>query len=267
MPNCQCKTEKVSPLLQVRWKRLIIDEGHVSATISSALLAFSKILSIERQWIVTGTPTTNLLGLSFGKKPREDGNMMDDTGSSTEIDETIEGLQTPLESARGSAPPESGLDSLDSSPAPPSSALSVARIWNRFDHEDVKKLITMITHFVGMPHFNANPNTVKTHINAALFDRLGPRPGAIQVLVQIMTMVMVRHRYVLRMPLYSQLMGDHSIEDVEKDIILPPVRMDPILLDMDPLVVKSYNALQAIIAINAVDSERKDQVWYSFSVP
>jgi len=42
-------------------------------------------------------------------------------------------------------------------------------------------------------------------------------------------------------------------------VSLPPLMQETVLLDLDPLAAKSYNALQATIMINAIDSERKDQ--------
>ncbi len=51
----------------------------------------------------------------------------------------------------------------------------------------------------------------------------------------------------------------HSIEDVEQDVRLPFLEHDTILLDMDSYAVKTYNLIQATIALNAVDSERRDQ--------
>jgi hypothetical protein len=55
-------------------------------------------------------------------------------------------------------------------------------------------------------------------------------------------------------------MTSFRIQDIETDVLLPPLTQETVLLDLDPLSVKSYNALQAVITINAIDSERKDQV-------
>jgi len=55
-------------------------------------------------------------------------------------------------------------------------------------------------------------------------------------------------------------MAPFRIEDVERDVVLPPLKQDTIWLDLDDFSRKSYNAMQAIFAINAIDSKRVDVV-------
>ncbi|KAJ7772955.1 SNF2 family N-terminal domain-containing protein [Mycena maculata] len=221
VPKCVCEPPQCSPLLQVRWKRLVIDEGHVSSSTSTELNRLMQILSVERRWIVTGTPTTNLLGLNLGKN----------------VNETF-------------APPSQSSDELPSrapSEGPGSDQsfvvddLSAPRVWD--NGEDLTKLGNMITHFLRVPQLLVNPKIISTHLKDAFPAKREPRPGAIDVLKQLMSSVMIRHQ----------------IADVETEVKLPPVTQELVLLDLDPLMIKSYNALQAIIAVNAVQSERKDK--------
>lgn len=61
---CRCPPLRtISPLRQIRWKRVIVDEGHtMSADLSNHALLASK-LHTDRRWICTGTPTSNLANL------------------------------------------------------------------------------------------------------------------------------------------------------------------------------------------------------------
>lgn len=52
----------------------------------------------------------------------------------------------------------------------------------------------------------------------------------------------------------------HRIDEIESDIVLPPLRELTVLLDLDKYALMSFNLLQALVAVNAVDSERTDMV-------
>ena len=171
--------------MQIRWKRLVIDEGHVSATLSTTLVPFAKLLSVERRWIVTGTPTTNLLGLSFGTKSSEKGDSQLDCTKAAEKGE-FRAWEVDGESDEMTEVDEMQMDS--------STSRESTRIWSKYDREDLNKLGSMIAHFIAVPMFQAKPRLVASHVIEPLLDGTGPRPGSIQVLNQVMEMVMIRHR-------------------------------------------------------------------------
>ena len=183
IPNCKCQAPNISPFLQIRWKRLIIDEGHVSSSLSSILVPFAKLLSVERRWIVTGTPTTNLLGLSLGNKASDDGNELQPC-------DTIGGADQP------SFVDADASSSTRTSPSIPDTLLKKPRLWNKYDREDLNKLGNMITHFIALPQFTANSKLMLNSVVDPLLASTGPHPGAVQVLNQLMERVMIRHRQV-----------------------------------------------------------------------
>ena len=179
IPNCNClRSSEVSPLLQIRWKRLVVDEGHVASATSTNLAEISRKLSVERRWIVTGTPTTNLLGLSFGQQ----------------VNPVLEVENDETPSFPGSTDQLSS-DSSEANDLDFHMDMNSTRRWTRYDREDLRKLSTMMTHFLSVPHFTANPKVLNDVIEP-LMDVSGPRYGAIQVLTRVMSMIMIRHRSV-----------------------------------------------------------------------
>ena len=165
VPDCSCEgpSPDASSLLQVRWKRLIIDEGHVSAKPATKTIDFlTQKLSAECRWIVTGTPTTNLLGL---------GELADADSEVTDTEETAD-------------------DNTDSGEAV---AGRKSRQWDSSDRVDMRNLTAMIAHFVGFLPFKDATLTRECFIQP-LFSEGGPRPGAISVLCRVMELTMIRHR-------------------------------------------------------------------------
>ena len=72
-PICTCLPPKgISALAQVRWKRLVVDEGHVQGAPDTLFSTVCAKLSAERRWIMSGTPTRTLLGLNLGTSTEED---------------------------------------------------------------------------------------------------------------------------------------------------------------------------------------------------
>lgn len=255
VPNCTCNPihPQVSPLLQVRWKRLVLDEGHVAANTNTNLVPFAKLLSVERRWIVTGTPTTNLLGLSFGQ-----------------AGQTIPGSSGVSETARPVDEVEAvDLDATeendDNSEGEPNMGPSVpmrARRWtSKLDGEDLRKLGNMMCNFLGVPQYVADPRAFSTLVKAPLLEPSGPAPGAIKVLEQVMSGYMFRHRFVPFCRWYNLPSANCQgrIEDVEKDVRLPPLTHTTVYLDLEPASMRSYNVMQAMLVLNAVDSQRVDQ--------
>ncbi|KAH0827105.1 hypothetical protein J3R83DRAFT_4791 [Lanmaoa asiatica] len=222
IPDCHCPGDPdVTPLLQVRWKRLVIDEGHIAGNMAATINHFVRQLSIQHKWIVTGTPTSNILGLKLGR-----------TTDDQESDNYVDSVESDLDYSHSGSPMAT----------PPSQDDGYhVRIWSSYDRLNLRKLGAMIGDFLAVPQFRTDPKSFTVHVSTPLCDRRGPQPGAIDILSQVMQMVMVRHR----------------IEDVENDVLLPPMKHDMIYMDLDNYALKSYNAMQASLVINAVDSKRE----------
>ncbi|KZT54415.1 hypothetical protein CALCODRAFT_13571 [Calocera cornea HHB12733] len=205
-----------SPLLDIRFQRLIIDEGHVANADGGRLKDLGLRLSVESRWIVTGTPTKNIKGLSMGSSKRK--------------------AQAPA----GANVVHSRFEALLSED---SSVSQATNSWSRSrDGEDLRKLGNMFE-FLKVPPFIGQDADWNNAVVRPLLQPGHPEFGAVQRLLRCLEGVMIRHR----------------AEDIEQDVPLPELKQELVVLDMTEHSALTHNAVLAQIAINAIDSERKDQ--------
>lgn len=217
VPDCTCGFGNITPLVQCHWKRIVIDEGHSLSNAHTYLASLAELLSSDSIWVVSGTPTTNLIGVGFRETPdisNQDFYMSDD--------------EQPLgrNALRGSTREERG---------------------------DLAKLESLLVTFLHLPQITQEVGShfFRQHVATPFLRRiqrddgtLGRRFGAAKVMEQVMQQCMVRHR----------------MEDIEAEVGLPTATKEVVMLDLHPMAAMTYNVILALVAGNAVDSDRRDQV-------
>jgi hypothetical protein len=151
----------------------VIDEGHATADSQTNRSQLIHKLNVERRWIVTGTPTTHLLGLKFG------------SAGQTAIEEALEEMDVNEDGTKGD------------DRAGEAENARLPRQWTNADAEDLRKLEKILGHSLQIPIFIGESNPFSELVRAPLMVSPSPSPGAIQILEQVMQMNMFRHRYFM----------------------------------------------------------------------
>ena len=208
--KCKCGVQRGrSPLMQVRWKRVIIDEGHVLGQGTTRLVSMAGRLRVDRRWCVTGTVSNHMMGMDLGMERTVSGNPVVDTLHS--------GMLTPPE---------------DNPLLLPS---------RKPEQLDLKRLGTILIDFLHTPPF----------YNTEIWTRYVVRPytenlaGSMSSLRSIMTL-MIRHHPT----------------DIARSVSLPPLHHHTVLLTPTPSNRLAINVITALIASNAVQSQRTDQDYF-----
>ncbi|KAI4203300.1 MAG: hypothetical protein LQ350_001997 [Teloschistes chrysophthalmus] len=223
--RCRCAKDPYhSPFEDLHFLRIIVDEGHDFSSFgrkNNAVFALQK-LHVERRWIISGTPSSGLLGID----------------ASTAILETLGGVgdgdsrlvRDTLESRRSS-----GLE-LHLDPSVRKAALLQER-------KDLEKLGSIVIDFLTLKPWS---NTKLGDDSASWKQYIIPNENGQRKprsLASVLESLVVRHR----------------IEDVEKDIKLPPLYNQTIYLEPRYHDKLSLNLFIMTLAVNAVTSERVDQ--------
>ncbi|KAG0244428.1 hypothetical protein BGW41_007720 [Actinomortierella wolfii] len=231
LARCRCPVEQTtSPLQHVRWKRMIVDEGHSMGSQSSNYALLASALHVERRWICTGTPTQNLSNLADYYQPT-------DYHNDTDVSTTQSG---------GTSTKRSALS---------------ARHLAASDQDDLVKLSTIITSYLRLEPFASKPKLFSKELQVPFSSSRNESRGhttitgnydsySIESLKRRMSASKLRR-------LMSTIMVRNRPEDIMKDISLPPLHEKIVRLPFGYFQALTHNCQVGLIHANAVLSERE----------
>ncbi|KAL8964122.1 MAG: hypothetical protein Q9183_004683, partial [Haloplaca sp. 2 TL-2023] len=213
-----------SPLQNLHFLRIMVDEGHDFSSFgrkSNAVYALQK-LHVDRRWIITGTPSSGLLGVEANTA------ILETMGGARDNNSRL--VREILESRRSS-----GLDS-QSEPSVRKSVLLQER-------KDLEKLGSVATDFLNLrPWANMKGGDDAASWKQYIIPAEDGKRKA-KSLSSVLETLVIRHR----------------LEDVENDIKLPPLHNKTVYLKPKWHDKLSLNLFILTLAANAVTSERTDE--------
>ena len=224
--RCRCSNgiHYHSPLEELHFLRIIVDEGHDFSSFGRKKNAVHVLqrLHVERRWVVSGTPSSGLLGVEVSTATLETLDNVSDLESSA--------VRDVLESRR--------VNNADAQLDP-----GLQRSTLLQERKDLEKLGSIVEDFLNLKPWSND----KGGEDAASWKQYiipsddGRRKT--KSLRSVLESLVVRHR----------------VEDIEKDIKLPPLHNKTIYLQPKWQDKLSINLFILTLTANAVTSERVDQ--------
>jgi SNF2 family DNA or RNA helicase len=229
-----------SPLKDLHFKRLIVDEGHTfgnsSASSRTEAVTVVEFLQLSARWIVSGTPTQGLYGAEVAI-----GHSEDSSSSATPLEEDDLDRLSLLTKAF----PHLGSDNDSSSET--SSKREI--MFYKQERRDLEKLGNIATMFLkARPWANSYEDKDQASWSQHVMQpRHGSKSrGNTDCLRATLEGMIIRHRP----------------DDVLLDIALPPLHQTIVSLEGSMLNKLSLNTFSMMVISNAVTSERKDADYF-----
>ena len=241
--DCICFNEDEahrSPLKDLHFKRIIVDEGHTlgnsSKSSKTEAITVLDLLQTTSRWIVSGTPTRGLYGMEVAVGQPE----TEFSSSSPQRNNLADEAQASL---GGFADlPAQSTDSF-------SDVSEQDLLFYKQERKDLEKLGNIATMYLKARPWSISPD----ENDAASWNQLVMQPrhgsnsrGNMDCLRATLEGMIIRHRP----------------DDVLLDVTLPPLHQNAIYLDGSMQNKLSLNTFSMMVITNAITSERKDADYF-----